>query len=402
MNLNKNYLRQNLNSSNKKLNEQIMILKLIAKSNTPLTIPEISEKLLLSVPTITSSVSDLIEDRWVTTGGKKKTTQGRKPTMYKVNSNAFYIVGVKIGFKELVVIYTDINMKLIEQKRLKNFKLNDNEQCLNQIVNFIKSTLQENKLDNKNVLGIGIGMTGRVNKFSGGSNSFFKFAGPSLEDFFSEKLNIEVFLENDTRVAGVTEKEYGVSKNSPNCLFVNIDEGLGLSIIINNQVVTGTNGYAGEFGHMKFGKKKRTCICGKVGCLGTEVSGFALKLDLEEKLKEGIQSNNFKKGDKPEYEDIVLAATKGDFLAIEIIQQQGEILGKSLGDIVNLISPDEIVIGGKVKDSRNIFLDSVKMGLNSSVLPDVFDTNKVYLSNIKDEKRLAGLSCLVLKEYNLY
>ena len=116
MNLNKNYLRQNLNSSNKKLNEQIMILKLIAKSNTPLTIPEISEKLLLSVPTITSSVSDLIEDRWVTTGGKKKTTQGRKPTMYKVNSNAFYIVGVKIGFKELVVIYTDINMKLIEQR----------------------------------------------------------------------------------------------------------------------------------------------------------------------------------------------------------------------------------------------------------------------------------------------
>ena len=98
-----------------------MILKLIAKSKTPLTIPEISEKLLLSVPTITSSVSDLIEDRWVTIGGKKKTSQGRKPTMYKVNSSAFYIVGVKIGFKELVVIYTDINMKLIEQKRLKNF-----------------------------------------------------------------------------------------------------------------------------------------------------------------------------------------------------------------------------------------------------------------------------------------
>lgn len=60
------------------------------------------------------------------------------------------------------------------------------------------------------------------------------------------------------------------------------------------------------------------------------------------------------------------------------------------------------MIGGKVKDSGNIFLDSVKMGLNSSVLPDVFDTNKVYLSNIKDETRLAGLSCLVLKEYNLY
>ena len=76
MNLNKNYLRQNLNSSNKKLNEQIMILKLIAKSKTPLTIPEISEKLLLSVPTITSSVSDLIEDQWVTIGEKRKHHRG--------------------------------------------------------------------------------------------------------------------------------------------------------------------------------------------------------------------------------------------------------------------------------------------------------------------------------------
>jgi DNA-binding MarR family transcriptional regulator len=84
MNLNKNYLRQNLNSSNKKLNEQIMILKLIAKSKTPLTIPEISEKLLLSVPTITSSVSDLIEDRWVTIGGKKENIAGEKT--YNVQS----------------------------------------------------------------------------------------------------------------------------------------------------------------------------------------------------------------------------------------------------------------------------------------------------------------------------
>ena len=96
--------------------------------------------------------------------------------MYKVNSSAFYIVGVKIiGFKELVVIYTDINMKLIEQKGLKTFKLNDNEQCLNQIVNFIKSLfLQENKLNFKNQNRNGIGLTGRVNKFSGFSNSFFK------------------------------------------------------------------------------------------------------------------------------------------------------------------------------------------------------------------------------------
>lgn len=400
--LNKNYLKQNINFSNKKLNEQIMILKLIAKSNKPLTIAEMSEKLLLSVPTITSTVSDLMEDQWVITAGKKKTSQGRKPTIYKINNSAFFIVGVKIGFKELVVISTDVNMNLIKQKRLENFKLNDNSQCLDQIVNFIKSTLLENKLDYKNVLGIGIGITGRVNKFSGGSNSFFKFAQPSLEDFLSEKLNIEVFLENDTRVAGITEKEFGESKKSPNCLFVNIDEGLGMSIIINNEFVTGTNGYAGEFGHMKFGKKNRNCICGKIGCLGTEVSGFALKLDLQEKLSEGIQSNYFKQNGKPEYEDIVLAATKGDFLSIQLIQQQGKLLGESLGDIINLISPDEIVIGGKIKDSGNIFLDSVKMGLNSTVLPDVFDANKVYLSNVKDETKLAGLACLVLKQYNLY
>ena len=84
------------------------------------------------------------------------------------------------------------------------------------------------------------------------------------------------------------------------------------------------------------------------------------------------------------------------------LQQQGKLLGESLGDIINLISPDEIVIGGKIKDSGNIFLDSVKMGLNSTVLPDVFDANKVYLSNVKDETKLAGLACLVLKQYNLY
>ena len=88
-------------------------------------------------------------------------------------------------------------------------------------------------------------------------------------------------------------------------MFVNIDEGLGMSII-NDEVVTGTSRFFRIRPH-EIRKEKELCC--KTGCLGTEVSGFALKLDLEEKLKEGIKSNHFNR-DKPEYEDIVLAATR--------------------------------------------------------------------------------------------
>lgn len=397
----KNLLLTHSELGNKKLNEHLQIVKLISKSNKPLTIPEISDKLGLSVPTITSSISNLIEEKWIVTSGKKTTSQGRKPVQYKINNDRFYVIGLNINFKELDFIVTDINLKKIAQKNKKHFDLKNTDKCLNQIIDFIKKSINELKIDSNQILGLGVGITGRVNKSTGVSHSFFNFVAPSLKEFISKKLSIDVFLDNDTRVAGITEKEFGISKSSSYGLYVYMDQGLGMSITVNNNILLGNDGYAGEFGHMKYGMKNRTCVCGNVGCLGTEVSGYALKLDLQDELNKGTKSNFFTKGKNYEYDDIVEAANSGDFLSINLIQKQGKLLGKSLGDIINLLNPNEIVIGGKITRVGNVFLDSVKMGINSSVLPEIFNSDRVYLSQIRNKNGLLGSACLVLKNYDL-
>ncbi|MDK2840660.1 MAG: hypothetical protein PWQ17_165 [Anaerophaga sp.] len=379
------------------------IIRTLSKSNHALTIPELQKQVRISTPTVIKLINELITDDLVQEEGKKETDNGRRPTLYSLNINRFYAVGVEILFKRISVSVVRLDQKVMLERQNRKFKLDNTPECLEEVVTYIRETLDECDVSMDNILGIGIGLTGRVNSLTGESYNFFTFTEKPVGQYLTERLNKQVFVDNDTHVMGLAEQVLGQAKEARNTLILNVSRGLGMTIIANRKLITGGMGFAGEFGHMQMGNSDKLCICGKRGCLGMEVSGYALEENFKQAIKEGGTSLAI--NDKPlediRYDDILEAANQGDGLCINLLQEMGEILGMALGNIVNLLNPELIIIGGKFAQAGYMFSDSIKTGMNKTALTLPLKYVTLKTSQLGSESGSIGASAMVFKQHDL-
>jgi len=379
------------------------IIRTLSKSNHALTIPELQKQVRISTPTVIKLINELITDDLVQEEGKKETDNGRRPTLYSLNINRFYAVGVEILFKRISVSVVRLDQEVMLERQNREFRLENTPECLEEVVSFIRETLDDCAVSMDNILGIGIGLTGRVNSLTGESYNFFTFTEKPVGQYLTERLDKQVFVDNDTHVMGLAEQVLGQAKEARNALILNVSRGLGMTIIANRRLITGGMGFAGEFGHMQMGNSDKLCICGKRGCLGMEVSGYALEENFKQAIKEGETSLAI--NDKPlediRYDDILEAANQGDGLCINLLQEMGEILGMALGNIVNLLNPELIIIGGKFAQAGYMFSDSIKTGMNKTALTLPLKYVTLKTSQLGSESGSIGASAMVFKQHDL-
>src|SRR5690606_37868596 len=150
------------------------------------------------------------------------------------------------------------------------------------------------------ILGIGLNLTGRINYRTGYSYSFFNFHEDPLSRVIESSLGIHTYLENDSRAMAYGEFCSGSVKDEKNVLFVNLDHGIGMGIMVNGQLYYGKSGFAGELGHIPMFGNEILCHCGKKGCLETEASGEAITRIFKERLNKGATSIVTHKRPSPE------------------------------------------------------------------------------------------------------
>ncbi|NWJ52392.1 MAG: ROK family protein [Bacteroidetes bacterium] len=385
------------NNASRQQKQRSRIVKCLSKSEEPLTIPEIANVVRISLPTAIKLTNELIDSKWVIEEGKKETESGRRPTLYTLNKELICAVGVEILLKSIQVTILKIGFDVIISEQDKTFVLENTQECLDKVIAFIAGAISKSGRSKDQIMGIGIGITGRVNTNTGESITYFNFLDKPLANYVEEQLLLPTVIDNDTRVQGIAENVLGKGKNTQNTLIINMSRGLGMSILLDKKIVRGEMGFAGEFGHMHFGQENRHCMCGKQGCLGTEVSGYALEEDLKNALAKGETSINFSNDsiEPIRYDAILNAAINGDALAINLIQNQGEKLGSALGNIINLLNPSLIVIGGKFARVKDIFTDPVKMGLKKTALMNAANVCKIVSSELTEQAGPQGAACLV-------
>ncbi len=390
-------------TESRQLKQLKYILSHLSKAEEALTIPEISDFVKISVPTGTKLVKRLVEKGLVIEEGKKETDNGRKPIVYTLNKEKFYTIGVEVLEKWIHVSVVRVDLEMVHESYNRKFVLEDTEDCLKYIIQFIQETIEASPATHEQIIGVGIAMTGSVNGHTGISADYFNNMNKSLVVHMEEQLKLPVIIDNDTRVIGIAEQTLGIAKKVENVLVVKVSRNLGLSIILNKNMVFGAKGFAGNFGHNQFGAKGRLCTCGKKNCLRTEVSGDALFTDLKEALEAGEKSIYFntEKIETYKYHDVLDAALKGDSLSIHLLMKQGENLGRALGNLVNLLNPNLIVIGGEYVMVKDLFTDAVKTGMRHTGLLSSLKDCKVEASNLGRYFSSRGAACMVLKNYEL-
>jgi len=368
-------------------------------TNGDTTIAELAKELAISTPKITSLVNELIEDGLLKDEGKINSTGGRRANIYGLVSDAGYFLGVDVKKYSVNIGLLDFKKHLVKIKEHIPYSLQNTPQSLTSLINCIKDFIKEEKLPKDKILGIGINLSGRINNITGYSYSFFHFQEEPLSQTIERELGIRTFLENDSRAMAYGEFCSGVVTNEKNVLFVNLDYGTGLGVLIDGKVYYGKSGFSGEFGHMPFFNNEIICQCGKKGCLETEVSGVALLRMFQEKLEKGYTSNIIKKGKNAtdiKLEDLVVAAQNEDMLVIELLSEFSEKLGRALAVLINLLNPELVILGGPIAKTGDYMRLPARTSLNKYSLSLVNSDTQFKLSKLADKAGVMG-GCLIAR-----
>ncbi len=150
-------------------------------------------------------------------------------------------------------------------------------------------------------------------------------------------------------------------------LFVNLDYGIGLGIMIDGKIYRGKSGFGGEFGHIPLFANEIICHCGKKGCLETEASGQALLRLFKEKIEQGSSSSlllDHKLPDNLRLADIIQATKNEDVLSIELIAEIGEKIGRGISVIINIFNPELVILGGTLAETGDYIRLPIRSALN--------------------------------------
>jgi glucokinase len=224
---------------------------------------------------------------------------------------------------------------------------------------------------------------------------------PALNGFklaaaVSNELNLPVVLENDANAAAVGEQSFGAARGFQNAIVVTLGTGVGGGIIINGNVLQGIDGTAGEIGHICVEPFGAPCGCGSRGCVEQYSSATAIVRLIRE--QENQYPESILQGRSPlTSADAYEAGIGGDQLALEVFRQMGFYLGIALADLVNVLNPEVIVIGGGASAGWDLFVHHTQAEIRKRAFREPAERVKIVRANLGDDAGILGAAHLAFQ-----
>ena len=207
-----------------------------------------------------------------------------------------------------------------------------------------------------------------------------------LAKMFSERLNnLPVALTNDANAAAIGEMTYGVARGMTNFIDITLGTGVGSGIVINGQMVYGSDGFAGELGHMVVRPDGRSCGCGRKGCLEAYCSATGVARTAREFLETSDEPSllrDMKPEDITSY-DVSVAASKGDALANRVYTFTGELLGEACANFATFCSPEAFIFFGGLTKAGDLLMEPLKKSYDAHVLKIYKNKAKFLISSLE-------------------
>ncbi|MHC1708539.1 MAG: ROK family protein [Bacteroidales bacterium] len=378
---------------------KIRIIKYLYQEGTK-SIPDLCTITRVSSPTLKRLLDELEEEGLVVELGLGASGGGRRPSIYGLNPNSRFILGIDITRFELRMGLFNLSCSMIGELLIIPDGLETGADITKLINKNIAYLIKKNKIDKKKILGAGVALPGLIDIKTGISYSYLNQGNTPVAEYLQKDLGMPVFVEHDTRSMARGELMFGLAKGKKNVLCLNLGSGIGLSMILNGRVYSGESGYAGEFGHINVDPHGQLCYCGKIGCLETVASGRTLRKKVADDLKAGTPTiiNQLIDNDpaKINMKIILEAVFAGDQYANELIATTGVHLGKGIATLLHLFNPELIILGGTLSKAENILLDPIQQTLNSFSIPRIRQDTTLLTSELRENAGLMGTVALVM------
>ncbi|MCU7556127.1 ROK family transcriptional regulator [Macrococcus capreoli] len=352
---------------------------------------QIAKDTSLTPPTVSAIVKELIESNLVMETEELGASQGgRKPKLLKINHSGHHIFGLDVSSQRVLGIITDLNGKILFEEEITLPRPIDNTkflECMMQIIDTLFTYSKKNK-----VLGIGIAMHGIVNSEDGVAifAPNLNLKNIPLKEILEDKYEVKVKVENDVRSMVLGEVWFNGNESFQNLVLINLGSGVGSGVIMDGKLIRGSQGLAGEFGHMIVNIHEGIkCDCGNYGCIETLISGMAI--EKKAKAKKLIE-------EKESAKQLRQLADKGNKEAKQIFEEVGLVLGIGITNLIHLINPDKIILSGGISNANEYFLPKVKEIIHRSEMISQVGETLIEVSTFKQNAASLGACALFLEE----
>lgn len=394
-----------LDTANPRLQQQINVSIIFnhLRVKNPISRAEISKDLGISAPAVSRAIEKLIEKGYVIETERIKTKMGKRPTPLIINKNKFFVVGIDLGKERLKMALVNMRGEVVEKS--KGSIILKNKRAIKRIVTEIKEFIKK-YTNSKNfkpykieAICIGIPAAVDINTERVLSTDHYKeweWKDFNLKNIITSEFNIPVFVENDANLSTIGEKHYGEGQKYNTIIFVEVSKGIGAGIIIDNKLIRGSNGSAGEIGFTISNSKE---LAFKVKDRGSLEEHSSIR-NIMERIKAEIR-----KGKKTIITDMVKnnieritpslvcsAAIKGDKLANDIITNIAEFLSIGIINLILIVNPQLVVLGGDISnlpEVNNLLIKPIIEKIKSSI-PFVIPEIKV--SSLGEDTCIRGAS----------
>ena len=363
-------------------NLQAVLLSLLYEGG--ISRADLAKRTSLSSATITNLANELIDEQIITEIGPSETDPhnkrkvGRPQKILRLIPDARYAVGVHIGIGLFRVAITNLFAEIL-QNEIVHFDLGSSaEEVLTQISEEIEEVIRISEVDRNRILGVGVGASGLVNHEEG-LNVLAPRLGwenVNIQDFLQERLSLPVRVDNNVRTMAIAEAFFGAGREVNVLAFVYGRSGVGAGFVVNRQVFRGSGAGAGEIGHtIMVPEGGQLCRCGHHGCLETLVTEPVIihqaRLLAEQHPQSRLALNLAQDNGIPEIDKIFNAAREGDQIVQELLESQIQYLGIALANLVNILNPEMILLGGVFAQGDDLIRPIAHRVLSESAFCDL-------------------------------
>jgi glucokinase-like ROK family protein len=347
----------------KTLNKRI-ILDLVRFTAGGISRADLARRMGLTRAAVTSIINDLLAEKLVREAENGPATGGRRPILLEINPKRGYLIGIDMGATHLGMVITDFSAQILSDMEVPFDVTLGPQKCLAIMDEHLQKCVNAVGINRNELVAVGLGVPGPVVFDTGIVSAPPIMPGWDcypIRDHLKEIWGIPIALGNDAEYGALGEWAYGAGRGTNNLVYIKVGTGVGAGLLLDGHIYRGATGSAGEIGHITIKEHGPRCSCGSYGCLEALAGGLAIA----RKAREAVESGRRTQLSAIDFEsisakDVAVAARLGDLVAQQIVTEVGGYIGIAVADLINLVNPGMIVIGGAVSQMGDMLLEPIR------------------------------------------
>jgi len=343
----------------------------------------------LSRTTVGSLVADLQARGLVVeeVDGERQPGRGRPPVFLRLDRSAGVAVGIDFDHDRVRVALADLSSTVLGEDCAEIDVDHSAADAIDAAVEMIEALRSDADIEAGELVGAGVGLPGPIDRRTGtvGSATILPgWARKSPRDMLSERLGLNVEVDNDANLGALAEVSFGAGRGLTDVIYVRLGSGVGAGLVIGGRIHHGAAGLAGEIGHVQVNPDGVVCRCGNRGCLETVAAEGAIRALLHPAQGHEVS--------RREVLDLVAAQDLG---ATRVVNDAGRAIGRVLADLCNAVNPDAIVVGGELGEAGEPLVEGIRDAIDRYALPGAAQVVQVVHGELGERAEVLGALALV-------